>query len=186
MAGADGRTYTAAWDANVANGAWRGPWNILTGAVPAGGTVSAIARAPHKLDIFLVSNDGGIYTAAWNASVADGAWRGWWRILNGIAVPGSAVSAVARDPDKLDVFVLGTDDRIYTAAWDANIANGAWRGWWPIANGVAKLQSGVAAVARDPNKLDVFAVGSDGAIWTTAWDANVANGTWRGWWRIDP
>jgi papain like protease len=186
VAGNDGRTYTAAWEAGVANGQWRGWWNILTGAIPAGGTITAVSRDPQKLDVFLVSNDGGVYTAAWDANVASGQWRGWWRILNGVATPGSAVAAVARDPHKLDVFIIGTDNGIYTAAWDANAANGDWRGWWRIATGVAAPGSGVTAVSRDANKLDVFVVGTDGAVWTAAWDANVASAQWRGWWRIEP
>jgi len=186
VAGNDGKTYSAAWDANVANGQWRGWWNILDGYLPPGGAITAVSRDPNKLDIFLVSNDGGIYTAAWDANAASGQWGGWWRILNGVAAPGSAVAAVSRDPSKLDVFVIGTDNGIYTAAWDANAANGQWQGWWRILNGVAAAGSGVTAVSRDPNKLDVFVVGTDKALWTAAWDANVASGQWQGWWRIDP
>jgi hypothetical protein len=186
VAGNDGKTYSAAWDANVSNGQWRGWWNILTGSIPVGGTIAAVSRHPQKLDIFLVSTDGGIYTAAWDANVANGQWRGWWRILNGVAAPGSAVSAVARDANKLDVFVVGTNQGIYTAAWDANAAQGQWQGWWRILTGVAKAGGGVTAVSRDANKLDVFAVGTDGGIYTAAWDANVSSGQWRGWWKVGP
>jgi len=186
VAGTDGRTYTAAWDANAANGQWRGWWNILDGYIPVGGTVTAASRDPNKLDIFLVSNDGGIYTAAWDANAANGQWQGWWRILDGVGAPGAAVAAVSRDPNKLDVFVIGTDNGIYTAAWDANAANGQWQGWWKILDGVPAAGSGLAAVSRDPNKLDVFVVGTDSALWTAAWDANVANGNWQGWSRIEP
>jgi hypothetical protein len=185
VAGADGKTYSAAWDAAVANGQWRGWWNILTGALPAGGQITSVSRAPEKLDIFLVSHDGGIYTAAWDANVANGQWRGWWRIGNGVAAPGAVVAAVARHPHKLDVFVIGTDNHIYTAAWDANVADGQWRGWWKILNGVAAPGSGIAAVSRGSEKLDVFVIGTDGGVWTAAWDATVASGQWRGWWRIE-
>jgi hypothetical protein len=186
VAGTDGKTYSAAWDAAAANGQWQGWWNILTGAIPAGGTITAVSRDPHKLDIFLVSIDGGIYTAAWDANVSSAQWRGWWRILNGVSTPGSAVAAVSRDPNKLDVFVVGTDNGIYTAAWDASVSSGQWRGWWKILNGAAAAGSGVAAVSRDANKLDVFMIGNDGAVWTAAWDANVSSGQWRGWWRVEP
>jgi hypothetical protein len=48
------------------------------------------------LDIFLVSNDGGLYTAAWEADVAGGAWRGWWRIGTAQAPPGSMVGVAER------------------------------------------------------------------------------------------
>jgi len=39
---------------------------------------------------------------------------------------------VSRDPGKLDIFIVSTDGRIYTAAWDRNVASGDWRGWWVI------------------------------------------------------
>ncbi len=184
VGGDDGKTYTAAWDRNVTNSQWRGWWNILTGRIPPGGSVNAVARDSNKLDIFIVSTDGGIYTAAWDQNVASGKWRGWWRILNGVAAPGSGVISVSRDPNKLDVFVIGTDGGIYTAAWDQNVDNGKWRGWWRILNGVAAPGSGITAVSRDQNKLDVFVIGTDGGIYTAAWDQNVASAKWRGWWRI--
>jgi hypothetical protein len=184
VAGVDGKTYTAAWDHAVTDSQWRGWWNILTGNIPAGGAVSAVVRDPNKLDVFLVSTDGGIYTAAWDQHVAEAKWRGWWRILNGVAAPGSQVAAVSRDANKLDVFVIGTDSGIYTAAWDQHVAEAKWRGWWRILNGVAAPGSQVAAVSRDVNKLDAFVIGTDGGIWTAAWDQNVAEAKWRGWWRI--
>jgi hypothetical protein len=80
VAGKDGKTYTAEWDHIVAEGHGRGCCYILTGAIPPGGTVTAVSRDPNKLDIFLVSTDGGVYTAAWDQHVSDGKWRGWWRI----------------------------------------------------------------------------------------------------------
>lgn len=33
--------------------------------------------------------DGGIYTAAWEAGVAAGAWRGWWRIGDLVGTAGA-------------------------------------------------------------------------------------------------
>ncbi len=184
VAGQNGKTYTAAWDQNVADGKWRGWWNIQTGRIPAGGTISAVSRAPHKLDIFLVSNDGRVYTAAWDQNVAQGKWRGWWKIGNRKAIPGAPVGAVSRHPDKLDVFVAGANGKTYTAAWDQNVSSGKWRGWWNILGGAINPGSAVAAVSRHPNKLDVFIVSTDGNIYTAAWDQNVAQGKWRGWWKI--
>lgn len=43
----------------------------------------------------------------------------------------------------------------------------------------------VTAVARQPNHLDLFAVGLDGGIWSTWWDANADNGHWdHGWFHV--
>jgi hypothetical protein len=38
---------------------------------------------------------------------------------------------VSRAPDKLDAFVVGTDGRVWTAAWEPGFADW-WHGWWPI------------------------------------------------------
>ena len=184
MAGSDGETYTGAWDRNVTSGQWRGWWNILTGAIPSGGTITSVSRDPNKLDIFLVSTDGGVYTAAWDQNVANAQWRGWWRIGNLVARPGSTVSVVARAPNKLDIFVAGNDGKTYTAAWDQFVAGAQWRGWWNILTGAIPPGGTISAVSRDPNKLDVFLVSTDGGVYTAAWDQNVANAQWRGWWRV--
>lgn len=184
VAGSDGKTYTGAWDSKFANGQWRGWWNILTGAIPAAGAVTAVARDANKLDVFIVSTDGGVYTAAWDQNVSNAQWRGWWRIGNLVANPGSYVAAVARDPHKLDIFVAGKDGKTYTAAWDQNVASGQWRGWWNILTGAIPAGGAITAVSRDANKLDIFLVSTDGGVYTAAWDQNVANAQWRGWWRI--
>ncbi|WP_224363906.1 beta-lactamase family protein [Hyalangium versicolor] len=184
VVGADGKTYTAAWAVDMASGQWRGWWNILTGAAPSGGAVSAVSRHPNKLDVFLTSTDGHVYTAAWEGGVANDQWRGWWQIGSLTAKPGTAVAAVARDPNKLDVFVAGSDGKTYTAAWAADVASGQWRGWWNILTGAIPAGGSVSAVSRHPNKLDVFLISTDGNVYTAAWEGGVANGQWRGWWQV--
>lgn len=41
----------------------------------------------------------------------------------------------------------------------------------------------VSVISRSPNKLDAFAVGLDGHVYTAAWQPGDTK--WRGWWRID-
>ncbi|HEV2260605.1 MAG TPA: hypothetical protein VGS06_46465 [Streptosporangiaceae bacterium] len=38
--------------------------------------------------------------------------------------------------DHLDIFAVGTDHGIYTAAWEPDFTDG-WHGWWRINGGVA-------------------------------------------------
>ena len=184
IAGSDAKSYTGGWDDRVNAGQWGGWWNVLTGSVPPGGVITAVSRGPDNLDIFHVSTDGGVYTAAWEHDVEDGRWRGWWRIGTMIAKPGTPVTAVTRSANNLDIFVAGIDGKTYTAAWDRNVSNGEWRGWRNILTG--KIPSGgtITAVSRDPNTLDIFHVSTDGGVYWAAWDRLVANGEWRGWWRI--
>jgi hypothetical protein len=129
VTGTDGRAYTAAWDAAVAGG-WRGWWPIGTRQFPAGAPIHVVSRSPDKMDIFATDTSGRIVTAAWEPAFTDG-FHGWWELRGGLAAPGAPVTCVSRSRDKLDVFVTGTDDRVWTAAWDAAVAGG-WRGWWPI------------------------------------------------------
>jgi len=181
VVGTDGGIYTAAWDANQAAGAWRGWWRIGSLVVPADACIAAVARHPGKLDIFVVDGAGRVMSAAWQSG--DTAWRGWWHIQGGMAKPGAFISAVARSTEKLDIFVVGTNGGVYTAAWDAKQAKGAWRGWWRIGSLLAAQGAPVTSVARASGKLDVFAVDNGGRICTAAWDAAVPGG-WRGWWHV--
>ncbi len=131
VAGGDARLYGRP-GREVASGQWRGWWNILTGANPPGGR-TAVARDPGKLDVFIVSTDGGstrppgIRRGQWQ-------WRGWWRIGTLVASRFAGGRGRARR-EQARIFVAGNDGRTYSAAWDANVANGAWRGWWNILTG---------------------------------------------------
>ena len=49
----------------------------------------------------------------------------------GRAFPGSPVHSASRSQDKLDV-IVGTENRVYTAAWEPRFTDG-WHGWWPMA-----------------------------------------------------
>lgn len=116
-------------DHNVAQGKWRGWWNIGGLTSPPGATVMAVSRDANKLDVFVVGNDGHIYMAAWDHNIDAGKWRGWWNIQKGKNCPaGASVSVVSHDANKLDVFVIGNDGVVYTAAWAHNVARGDWRG----------------------------------------------------------
>jgi hypothetical protein len=39
------------------------------------------------------------------------------------------VTAVSRSTDHLDAFVIGTDSKVYTAAWQPDFTDW-WHGWW--------------------------------------------------------
>jgi hypothetical protein len=101
-------------------------------------------------------------------------------VAGGVAAPGTSVFGVSRGPDKLDIFCVGTDLQVYTAAWQAGDTN--WRGWWPIGHFKVAPNTSVYAVSRSLDYLDIFAVGEDGGIYSAAWQPGFAR--WHGWWRI--
>ncbi len=144
---------------------------------PQGSYIGAVSRSADHLDIFGTDTGGKTLTAAWEPAFADG-WHGWWQIRGGRAQPGAPVTAVSRSANQLDVFVIGTDNTTYTAAWEPAFADG-WHGWWNLNGGKAAHGSYIHAVSRRANFLDVFVVGLDGRVYTAAWSPGH---TWGGWW----
>jgi hypothetical protein len=95
-----------------------------------------------------------------------GGWANWFNVSGGAAALGSPISVVARNPNHLDLFVTGTDGKIYSTWWDA--ATG-WANWFNVSGGAAALGSPISVVARNPNHLDLFVTGTDGKIYSTWW-----------------
>ncbi len=96
-------------------------------------------------------------------------------INGGVAAARAYVTAVSRSLDKLDVFVVGTDNRVYTAAWEPGFADGC-HGWWPIGNTLVPAGGPVHAVSRSADKLDIFATNVYGVIQTAAWEPGFTDG----------
>ena len=176
VVGTDGGAYTAAWEPAFADG-WHGWWRIGAPVFPQGAYLGAVTRSADHLDVFGTDTGGRIITAAWEPAFADG-WHGWWEIRGGRAQPGAPVTAVSRSQNKLDVFVVGTDNTIYTAAWEPGFADG-WHGWWNLNGGKAAHGSVINAVSRRPDFMDVFTVGLDGRVYSAAWSPGQP---WGGWW----
>jgi hypothetical protein len=94
--------------------------------------------------------------------------------------PGTAVTALSRSQDHIDLFVTGTDGGVYSVYWDA--ASSWASSWSRIREGLAKPGSLVTAVARNPDHLDLFVTGTDGGIYSIYWDD--ASGWASSWFRI--
>ena len=124
-----GQTMTAAWEPAFTDG-WHGWWQINGGVGRAGAPIHVVSRSTNKLDVFVTGTDGFVYTAAWEPAFTDG-WHGWWRLNGGRATLGAPVTAVRRSTNKLDAFVVGMDNRIYTAAWEPAFTDW-WHGWWSM------------------------------------------------------
>jgi hypothetical protein len=178
--GTDSQVYTAAWEPDFTDW-WHGWWRLNNGVAASGAHVTAVSRSADKLDVFVVGTDGGVYTAAWEPGFTDW-WHGWWRIGNVVAPQGAYVGAVSRSADKLDIFVTDLSGAIQTAAWEPDFSDG-WHGWWPLNGGRAAPGAPVTAVSRSTDKLDVFVTGTDGGVYTAAWEPDFTD-WWHGWWRI--
>jgi hypothetical protein len=85
---------------------------------------------------------------------------------------------VSRSAGHLDLFAVGDDDRVFTAAWET--AFSGWRGWWAVPGIVGAPGAPIAAVAKEPDDIDLFVTGPSGRVYSAAWPYPDDNG-WRGW-----
>lgn len=148
--------------------------------VPQRSVVWPVSRNPDRIDIFVIGNNGGIYTSG---QTNGGAWEGWHPVGNpgaGENVPtNSVVSAVSRAANRLDIFVVGHNGGIYSSG---QTNGGAWESWHPIGNPDAgqtvPTRSVVFPVSRSMDRLDIFVVGNNGGIYTSG---QTNGGAWEDW-----
>ncbi|MGH9334124.1 MAG: hypothetical protein ACRD21_10280 [Vicinamibacteria bacterium] len=179
--GFDGAVWSSWWNGD--GGGWR-PWfpihpqTVFRQDRP----VVAVAREPEHVDLFRVGFDGAVWSSWWHAD-AHG-WRPWFQIHPETVFPVEArVTALARRPDHLDLFVIGHDGAVWSSWWHAD-AEG-WRPWFQIhPQTVFRHDQEIAAVAREPEHVDLFTVGNDGAVWSSWWHGD--GGGWRPWFQIHP
>jgi hypothetical protein len=99
-------------------------------------------------------------------------------VSGGVAAAGSTVTAIARYPFHLDLFVVGTDNRVYSTWWDDR---SGWAGWFNVSGGVGQAGGHVAAISRVTEHIDLFVIGTDSLVYSTWWDG--ASG-WAGWFQL--
>jgi IgA peptidase M64 len=140
--------------------------------------ISVVARYPEHLDVFAVAANGRTMSDWWDASSG---WAGWFQVSGGVASPGgngSPVTSIARYAGHLDLFTVGTDNRVYSAFWDVS---SGWSTWFTLGTLTARPGSTVTVVARNPDHLDLFTTAADGRTMSTWWDAN---GGWADWFQL--
>jgi hypothetical protein len=173
-----------------------------------GSPVTVVARRPDHLDVFAVGLDGTLDVVYRDDQTDNGSWShpdasGHPSTLfpiggPGLFVPGSSVSALARKPEHLDLFAVGTNGAVETAWWDSNptgvlgVRNPDWAGWGHSSTGIVgpvvwsqvgpanTFPAGtfVASLSRSPSHIDLFAVNDNGALQTAWWDQNTDGGSW--------
>ena len=139
-----------------------------------GATVSALWTPDRaRLDLFVTGTDGAVWSIGREAQQD---WREsrWILIHPEIKMqPGATVSALwTPGRDHLDLFVTGTDGAVWS------IGREAQQDWqkarWGLIHPEIKMRPGAAVSALwAPTgvRLDLFATGTDGAVWSTGRDA---------------
>ena len=156
--GSDDGIYVAR---SIFNGAEWTDWEPL-GAPPGGakGDPALISTRSRELNLFVRDADNKLWTRARSDT---GLWGAW---LQPVGIDGTLKSSPrvsSRGPGRIDVFVIGTDDRVYQ-----RFLNGSWNaGWIPLdePDGSVGLVGDPAAVALDDNHVYLFARGTDNRLW---------------------
>jgi hypothetical protein len=146
--------------------------------------VAAVSRSPKHVDLFKIGPEGAVCSSAWEEGPAGSKWTDWFQIHSETVFAQEApVSALARRPDQLDLFVTGLNGAIWTCSWHADPEQ--WRPWYPIHfETVFRQDRQVTAISRVPEHIDLFRIGFDGAVWSTWWSEQT--GVWDNWDRIHP
>jgi hypothetical protein len=142
--------------------------------------VFAVSRHCGQGDLFVIGNDGVVYTSWWTAGSDWSGVNNNWRPIGGVFPIGATVTPVSRHRDQLDLFVTGNDGVVYTSWWTAGQDWSGLNGWRPI-GGVFPPDSTIGAVSRNEDQLDLFVVGYDGVVYTSWWTAGRDWSGLRGW-----
>jgi hypothetical protein len=142
------------------------------------GALHAVSCQPATVHSFY-SNRNGVIIASRGDTAAGTVWPETTVVRGGRTAPGGQVTGVSRRTGQVDVFTVGVDGQVYTAAWNA--AQG-WQGWWPIPGVQAKPGAYVGSTSRRQDQLDIFVVDVAGKVMSAAWNPSQAG--WHGWWHI--
>jgi hypothetical protein len=143
--GTDQQLWHKWWD----GAAWSG-WQPLGGVLTS--TPSATAWDVNRLDVFVRGTDQQIWHQWWYGT----AWSGWQPLGGTLA---SAPAATSSTPNRLQVFTLTQSGSVQELTWDGS----TWSGWQDLGGGHWLLDP--AVIARQAGSIDVFAQGTDSALW---------------------
>jgi hypothetical protein len=180
--GPDGAVGTTWANPRVDNSRWHSPFPITPpGAARTGSPIAAVTRLGGALDVFWIGPDGAVGTTWANPSVDDGRWHPPFPITPaGAARTDSPLAAVTRLDGALDVFWIGPDGAVGTTWANPRVDNSRWHSPFPITPpGAARAHSPLAVVTRLEGALDVFWIGSDGAVGTAWANPSVDEGRWH-------
>jgi hypothetical protein len=152
------------------------PADVGAGTYFDAASIAACSRRPGQIDVFGVGIDGNVWTA-WRNAFESWPAHPWAINATTPARKGSAVAAVSRALDLIDIFFVNTNHELATNWWSPADMN--WgRAAMPISIGTAVAPaSNIAAIGQwdDPARLDVAFISWDDA--QVHW-ARWAGSTW--------
>ncbi|PVE24335.1 hypothetical protein DC522_10715 [Microvirga sp. KLBC 81] len=169
---ADGQVHAIWWDGTN----WQG-WYALPGATfPAGAPLASHCRHDRHMEIWGIDGTGTLRGNWWN-----GNWNGWYSLPTppggfGL-VPGGHLAMLGRYEDHMEVWSIGTDDRLHGVWWHDN-----WQPWYTLP-GPFSFPPGapLGVLSRNEHYMEVWCVGDDDRLHGVWW-----NGSWEPWYTVGP
>ncbi len=162
--GEDYAVYHKTYDATTA--VWTANWERLGGNFMS--TPAVVSTSKSNMDLFGLGVDQGMVHIAWDGT----AWSDWDELGGCFSSPPVVLPGAA---GTFDIFARAIDYKLYHLAYDP-----AKQTDWKILGG-GLLGEPVAASApaaiRVQDRIFVFVVGDDGAMWSTLFDGKV----WKPW-----
>ena len=162
------------------NNTW-GSWKSISGPVVSGTNFSSISPAViwdrnSQSYVFTLGGDHAIWMNSLDS--IKGMWSGW-QSLGGSCV--GMPAAASWGPDRLDVCAQGTDAHIHHGSLDSTASSPAWA-WEDLGTpNNAAVQFDPAMVSKGVGHLEIFVVGSDGAMYHNWQDVFAGHSSWSGW-----
>jgi len=144
---------------------WR-DWFRITNGGGLKAPITPLLPRPGHIDLFVVGNDGGIYSTFIEDQRG---WRNWFPIRELRVPTQSPVTAFAR-PGHIDLFVVGSDGGVYSTFKEENQVE--WQKWFRIGYVGVAPRGNVAVVQPRPGHIDLFVVGSDAKVYSTFHEGN--------------
>jgi hypothetical protein len=124
----------------------------------------ATVRGPGRLDVFVQGTDGHVYQRFWEGT----RWNSEWishGFPSGGTVVGDQPAAIWSTPSRLDIFVRGSDDKLWQRTWNG----AAWSAWARAVGMLGTLTSTPEATTYSrggtQGNIAVFTRGTDGGVW---------------------
>jgi V8-like Glu-specific endopeptidase len=150
-------------------------WYDLYGA--SYGAVTPLKTGTNSLDLFVRGTGGDVWRQHWDPTTN---YTGWVPLGGASSKQGARtgdIAAVSRATGQIDLFILGSDQAIWTKA-----SSGGWPGstWpagadWYSLGGL--LLDAPAAVSWGASRIDVFGRGGDNKLYWQFWNGSA----WSGW-----
>ena len=169
------------------------PWSNWTSLGSPGGSYAgdvAIGYLPDdRMQIFICTSDGTVYTMYKLTTDPNSAWSGWTS-LGGIgtgidSVYFAGVSVGNLTDGRMQIFVMGDDGNVYTKWKLTTDASSGWSGWTNLGKpttGIPSPYSCHIGVGNLPDRrLQIFLFGTDGKIYSMYKLTTDPDSAWSKW-----